>query len=72
MGESFERDKTKFWNLYFPPRNDRIPQLKVNHNFDNETLHYASSAKAADAMTESIVKRMRGDKFFIIECCAGI
>lgn len=72
MGENFERDKTKFWNLYFPPRNDRIPQLKINHNFDNETLHYASSAKAADAMTESIVKRMRGEKFFIIECCAGI
>ena len=72
MSESFDRDKTKFWNLYFPPRNDRIPQLKVNHNFDNETLYYASSAKAADAMTEGIVKRMRGEKFFIIECCAGI
>lgn len=72
MSETFERDKTKFWNLYFPPRNNRIPQLKVNHNFDNETLHYASSGKAADAMTESIVKRMRGEKFFVIECCAGI
>jgi dsRNA-specific ribonuclease len=72
MSENFDRDKTKFWNLYFPPRNDRIPQLKVNHNFDNETLYYASSAKAADAMTEGIVKRMRGEKFFIIECCAGI
>jgi dsRNA-specific ribonuclease len=68
----FQKDKTGYWNLYFPARNNKIPNFKVNRNFDNETLHYASSAKAADSMTVGIIKRMRGRKFFVIECCAGI
>lgn len=68
----FGKDRTANWDWYFPPRNGVAPELKVNRNFDAETLNYASTAGPADKITANIVERMRGRKFFVIECCAGI
>ena len=65
-------DHTENWKMFFPPRNERDPILMVNRNFDKETLKYASKGYVADNITNQIVKRMLGRKFFVIECCAGI
>jgi dsRNA-specific ribonuclease len=65
-------DHTENWKMFFPSRNERDPILSVNRNFDKETLKYASKGYVADNITNQIVKRMIGRKFFIIECCAGI
>jgi dsRNA-specific ribonuclease len=65
-------DHSDNWKMFFPVRNERDPILHVNRNFDKETLKYASKGYVADNITNQIVKRMKGRKFFIIECCAGI
>ena len=65
-------DHTNNWKMFFPVRNERDPILHVNRNFDKETLKYASKGYVADNITNQIVKRMKGRKFFVIECCAGI
>ena len=65
-------DHTENWKMFFSPRNERDPVLMVNRNFDKETLKYASKGYVADNITNQIVKRMLGRKFFIIEVCAGI
>jgi dsRNA-specific ribonuclease len=73
MEESkFGVNYTKDWKLFFPERNGQSPELFVNRNFDSETLNYASKAHIADNITNQIVSRMKGRKFMIIECCAGI
>jgi dsRNA-specific ribonuclease len=73
MEESkFGPNLAKAWKLFFPPRNGQDPELFVNRNFDSETLNYAPKAYIADNITNEIVGRMRGRKFMIIECCAGI
>jgi dsRNA-specific ribonuclease len=65
-------DHSENWKMFFPPRNEHDPILAVNRNFDKETLKYASKGYVADNITNQIVKRMLGRKFFIIEVCAGI
>lgn len=68
----FGKDLTEHWKIFFPERNGKTPDFKLNRNFTAETLNYASTSNIADQITELIVKRMRGKKFMIIECCAGI
>jgi dsRNA-specific ribonuclease len=65
-------DHSENWKMFFPPRNEHDPILMVNRNFDKETLKYASKGYVADNITNQIVKRMLGRKFFIVEVCAGI
>lgn len=71
-GSKFGVNYTKEWKLFFPERNGQNPELFVNRNFDSETLNYASKAHIADNITTQIVSRMKGRKFMVIECCAGI
>lgn len=60
------------WNMIFPVRNGMKPNMKVGRNFNNETLKYATKAKIADLITRNIVKRMRDQKFMVIEMNGGI
>lgn len=68
----FGKDKTSRWEETFPERNGVKPNLKLNRNFDNETLYYATKGEMADMMTLNIVKRMKGFNFLVVEVCAGI
>lgn len=68
----FGKDKTSRWEEIFPERNGVKPNLKLNRNFDNETLYYATKGEMADMMTLNIVKRMKGFNFLVVEVCAGI
>jgi dsRNA-specific ribonuclease len=72
MQPNFGKDKTSRWEESFPERNGVKPNLKLNRNFDNETLYYATKAKMADLMTLNLVKRMKGFNFLVVEVCAGI
>jgi dsRNA-specific ribonuclease len=66
------QDITSMWNMIFPVRNGMKPNMKVGRNFNNETLKYATKAKVADFITKEIVKRMRDQKFMVIEMNGGI
>lgn len=66
------QDITSMWNMIFPVRNGMKPNMKVGRNFNNETLKYATKAKIADLITKEIVKRMRDQKFMVIEMNGGI
>lgn len=66
------QDITSMWNMIFPVRNGMKPNMKIGRNFNNETLKYATKAKIADLITKNIVKRMRDQKFMVIEMNGGI
>ena len=60
------------WDMIFPVRNGIKPNMKVGRNFNNETLKYATKAKVADLIVKEIIKRMRDQKFMVIEGNGGI
>lgn len=66
------QDITSMWDMIFPVRNGMKPNMKVGRNFNNETLKYATKAKVADSIVKDIVKRMRDQKFLVIEMNGGI
>lgn len=66
------QDITAMWEMIFPVRNKMKPNMKVGRNFNNETLKYATKAKISDLITKNIVKRMRDQKFMVIEMNGGI
>lgn len=66
------QDITSMWDMIFPVRNGMKPNMKAGRNFNNETLKYATKAKIADSIVKDIVKRMRDQKFLVIEMNGGI
>ena len=46
--------------------------MEVGRNFNNEALKYATKAKIADLITKNIIKRIRDQKFMVIEMNGGI
>jgi dsRNA-specific ribonuclease len=69
---SLGQDITSMWDMIFPVRNGMKPNMKVGRNFNNETLKYATKAKISDSIVKDIVKRMRDQKFLVVEMNGGI
>lgn len=68
----FGRDKTQYWEAYFPPRNGVRPNLVDKRNFDNDTLYYIAKPKIANMIANKIESFTLNKKYFVIDITAGI